>query len=95
MSKTYFSRDEFLAEVNVPFNARMKESPVRIVRGIYADDDTVVVLFDLHALARDGHPYNNTYAWFLKMRDERVYEVVAFFDTRTFDEFWSRAIPKL
>jgi ketosteroid isomerase-like protein len=95
MSRTYNSRQEFLTEVSAPLHARMKQPPARKVRGIYADDDKVIVLFDMEAEGRDGSCYRNSYAWFFTMRDEAVSEVVAFFDTRAFDEFWTRVSPKL
>jgi uncharacterized protein len=94
MSKTYNSRREFLTEVSVPLHARMKEPPNRMVRGIYADGDMVIILFDMEALGQDGLPYKNSYTWFFTMKDERVTEVIAFFDTRSFDEFWTRVSPK-
>jgi len=43
--------------------------------------DTVIAFFDAHGTARDGQPYDNTYAWFLTMRDEQIVEAFAFFDS--------------
>ena len=82
-------------EVSGPFNARMAKPPIRTIRGIYADGDMVIILFDIDAIVRDGKPYHNTYTWFFQMRDERVVKAIAFFDTRVFDEFWTRVSPKL
>ena len=93
LSKTYPNRQAFLDEVIHPFNARMATPLVPAVRGIYADGDTVIILFDAAATARDGQPYRNTYTWYLRMKDARVVSVVAFFDTREFDEFWTRVSP--
>ncbi len=95
LSKTYYSRREFMDEVSGPFNARMAKPPIRTIRGIYADGDMVIILFDIDAIVRDGKPYHNTYTWFFQMRDERVVKAMAFFDTRVFDEFWTRVSPKL
>ena len=36
-----------------PFNARLSSRLVPTVRGVYADDDIVVVLFDGEGIARD------------------------------------------
>src|SRR5580658_9853264 len=69
MSKTYQSRQEFLDQVINPFNARMSSRLVPTVRGIYADGDMVIVLFDGAGTARDGKPYENTYTWYLQMKD--------------------------
>ena len=35
----------------------------------------------------------NSYAWFLVMRDGRVVEGTAFFDTSAFNDLWSRVEP--
>lgn len=40
--------------------------------------------------ANDGKPYENSYAWFMKMRDGKVVDGTAFYDSISFDEFWSR-----
>jgi ketosteroid isomerase-like protein len=53
----------------------------------------VIAFFDGAATTRDGQPYRNTYTWYLQMRDGLAVSVVAFFDTREFDEFWNRVTP--
>ena len=93
LSKTYRSRQEFLDAVINPFNARMSKPLVPTVRGIYADGDTVIILFDAAATVRDGTPYRNTYTWYFQMQDAKVVKAIAFFDTREFDEFWNRVSP--
>jgi len=93
LSKTYRSRKEFLDEVSGPFNARMAKPPVRTIRGIYADGDMVIILFDIDATARDGQLYHNAYTWYFQMKDEKVTKAIAFFDTGIFDEFWTRVSP--
>jgi ketosteroid isomerase-like protein len=97
VSRTYHSRQEFLDVVIDPFNARMSERLVPTVRGLYADGDWVVALFDAHAVARDGKPYDNTYSWYLRLDGDgdavRIVEAVAFFDTIEFTDFWNRVLP--
>jgi uncharacterized protein len=93
LSKTYRSKKEFLDEVINPFNARMATPLVPTVRGLYADGDMVIILFDGEAKVRDGKQYRNTYTWYFQMRDAQVVEAIAFFDTREFDEFWNRVSP--
>jgi len=93
LSKTYGSKQEFLDEVIHPFNARMATRLVPTVRGIYADGDTVIALFDAAATAKDGVPYRNTYTWYFQMSGGNVVRALAFFDTRDFDEFWTRVKP--
>ena len=77
-----------------PFNARMSKPLVPTVRGIYADGDMVITLFDAEAAVKDGKPYRNTYTWYFQMRDAKVFKAIAFFDNRDFDEFWNRVSPK-
>ena len=55
--------------------------------------DMVIVLFDATATARDGVPYNNTYTWYFQMKDAKVVSRSLCFDTRDFDEFWTRVLP--
>jgi SnoaL-like domain len=63
------------------------------VHGVYADDDTVVVLWDGEGTRLDGKPYENTYAWFMMFRDGLVVEATAFFDSIAFNELWSEVNP--
>ena len=94
ISKTYTSRQQFLDEAITPINERLSVRIVPKVRGIYADGDMVVALWDGTATANDGVPYNNTYSWYMTMKDGRIVKVVAFFDTIEFTEFWNRVIPE-
>src|SRR5262245_24952654 len=61
-SKTYASREAFMSEVIRPFNARMRVGLKPTIRDVYAEGDTVIVFFDAKGTARDGLPYENTYA---------------------------------
>ena len=94
LSKTYSSRQAFLDALIHPFNARLSTPLVPLVRGLYADGDTVIALFDAQAMARDGQPYRNTYTWYFKMRNSKVVSATAFFDTREFDVLWTRVRPE-
>ncbi len=94
LSKTYHGKKEFIDEVIGPFNARMAKPLVPTIRGLYADGDTVIILFDAAATARDGVPYYNTYTLYFQMKDAKVVKAIAFFDTRDFDEFWKRVTPE-
>jgi uncharacterized protein len=92
-SKTYGSRDAFISEVIRPFNARMSVGLKPTIRNIYAEGDTVIVFFDASGTARDNLPYQNTYAWFLDIRDGKVTKASAFFDSIAFNDFWQRVSP--
>lgn len=93
VATTYFGRESFLHEVIRPFNARMQQPLQPVVREVIADGEQVIVLFDASAVARDGLPYVNTYAWFLRLRGGKVIEVTAFFDSIAFDDLWRRVQP--
>ena len=92
-SRQYGSRQEFLDLVIDPFNARMASPLVPTVRALYAEDDWVIALFDASGTARDGKPYNNTYSWYLRLRDGQIVEAIAFFDTIEFTDLWKRITP--
>jgi ketosteroid isomerase-like protein len=93
-AKTYDSKDQFVGEVLRPFGARFSR-PLRpvAVRGVYADGDTVVVVWDGEGTRLDGKPYENTYAWFMRFHEGQVVEATAFFDSIAFDELWSEVTP--
>ena len=37
------------------------------VRGVYADGDMVITLFDAEGVARDGGPYRDVCTWYFQM----------------------------
>jgi uncharacterized protein len=90
VSGTYHSRRDFMDQVTIPFNSRLSTPLVPIVRGLYADGDTVIVLWDGAAMARDGKSYENTYSWYLKMRDGKIVSAIAVYDSGPFDDLWKR-----
>jgi uncharacterized protein len=94
VSKTFQSKEEFVSEMLQPFGARFSEPfrPVTI-RGVYADGDTVVVVWDGVGTRLDGKPYENTYAWFMRFQKGLVVEAMAFFDSIAFNELWSEVAP--
>ncbi len=95
VSKTFESKEQFVGEVLGPFGARFA-IPFRpvAVRGVYADGDSVVVLWDGEGTRLDGKTYENTYAWFMRFREGLVVEATAFFDSKAFDELWDEVAPK-
>jgi hypothetical protein len=93
-AKKYASRDDFLNTVIKPFNARLTKPLSPTIRSLHSEGDTVIALFDGEATALDGKPYRNTYAWFMELRDGKIVNVTAFFDSITFDEFWKRVPPR-
>jgi len=97
ISGTTVGKDELNEKINGPFGARFAQStdkfhPVAI-RGIYGDGDTVIAYFEGRGIANDGKPYENNYAWFLKMKDGVAVEGTAFFDSIAFNNLWTRVTP--
>jgi ketosteroid isomerase-like protein len=93
---TYGSTRQFMDEVLHPFGARFSpDAPFRpvTIRGVYADGDTVVVLWDGEGTTTAGTTYRNTYAWFLTLRDGMVVDGTAFYDSIAFDELWESVPP--
>ena len=92
----YGSTRQFMDEVLHPFGARFSpDAPFRpvTIRGVYADGDTVVVLWDGEGTTTAGTTYRNTYAWFLTLRDSTVVDGTAFYDSIAFDELWESVPP--
>jgi uncharacterized protein len=90
---TYHSRRDFMDQVTIPFNSRLSTPLVPIVRGIYTDGDMVIVLWEGAAMAKDGRSYENTYSWYLKMRDGKIVNATSFEDPIAFDDLWKRIRP--
>lgn len=93
VSRTYHSKQEFIDQVIGPFTARLSKPIVPRVHALYADGDMVIAYFDASATALDGKPYQNTYTWYMRMKDGQIIEAIAFFDTIEFTDFWNRVAP--
>src|ERR1700754_2347778 len=72
ISKVYTSSKQFIDEAIIPLNKRFKVKIAPKIRNIYADGNTVIVIWDGKAMATDGLPYNNTYSWYMTMKDGRI-----------------------
>jgi ketosteroid isomerase-like protein len=97
-STTYDTAQHLMDEVLLPFGARFSEDkPFRptAVRAIYADDaqSTVVVVWDGEGTTTAGTLYRNTYAWVLTLRDGKVVDAIAFYDSIAFNELWANVQP--
>jgi ketosteroid isomerase-like protein len=96
-SKEYATKQEFIDEVLAPFGARFSAGErfrPATIRSIHADGDTVIVLWDGHGIANDGQPYENSYAWFMTLRDGKVVDGTAFYDSISFNDLWTRVAPE-
>jgi ketosteroid isomerase-like protein len=95
-SREYANSQTFIDEVLSPFGARFAAGepfrPVRI-RSIHADGDSVIVVWDGHGVTNDGQSYDNSYAWIMRLRDGKVVDGTAFYDSISFNELWTRVQP--
>jgi hypothetical protein len=95
-SREYGSKQQFIDEVLAPFGARFADGePFRpvTIRGVYSDGDTVTVIWDGRGIANDGQPYQNSYAWIMKLADGKVIDGTAFYDSISFNDLWARVQP--
>lgn len=92
-SRAYPDKEAFMSQVIRPFNARMGQGLKPAIRQITTDGDKVIIFFDAAGMAKDGKPYQNTYAWFWEMREGRVVRAHAFFDSIAFNDLWRRVQP--
>ena len=79
-----------------PFGRRFSTTdPFRPVRidSVHADGDTVIVRWDGRGTTLDETVYENTYAWFMRMREGKVIDGVAFYDSISFNELWTTVAP--
>lgn len=80
----------FIEKAVRPFVSRLR-SPVRPTAvQVLADGDHVVAFWQGEAVARDGQPYSNSYAWILRMRDGKAEAVNAFLDLAPYDDVLRR-----
>ena len=95
-SREYSNRQEFIDEVLAPFGARFSDGqPFRptTIRSVTADGDVVVVVWDGRGIANDGEPYSNSYAWIMRLAGGKVVDGIAFFDSISFNDLWTRVQP--
>ena len=76
-----------------PFGARFRADdpfPPVVIRAIYDDKEqgTVIVLWDGRGTTTAGSVYENTSTWFMTLRDGKVIDGTAFYDSIAFNEFW-------
>jgi uncharacterized protein len=95
-SREYASKEQSIDEVLTPFGARFSASgPFRpvTIRAVYADGDTVIVIWDGRGIDRDGQPYDNSHAWIMRLREGQVIDGTSFHDSVSFNDLWARVQP--
>jgi uncharacterized protein len=94
MSEALVAIDEVLAPLGTRFSTEEPFRPANI-RGIFADDasSTIIVLRDGSGMTRIGTSYENTYAWFMTLRDGAAVDGTAFYHSISFNELWAKVSP--
>jgi len=64
-----------------------------VSKRIWADGEHVIIHWEGEAVARDGKPYRNRYAWIFRMAGGRAIEATAFLDLAPYDDV-IRRIPE-
>lgn len=90
LSRTYIGKKQFMDEVIDPLNQRLSQKIVPSVRNLYTDGNTVIALIDGKAVAKDGQPYEMSYAWFMEMENGKIVRVQAFLDGIKFADIMQR-----
>ena len=90
---TYTSRQEFLDGAIQPIFKRLSQPIQPIVHTLIAEGDQVVALWEGHATALDGVPYDNVYCWVMRVQDGKVTHATAFFDSPPLTELLERVQP--
>jgi uncharacterized protein len=89
-----YRKQALIDQVVKPTSARLSSPIVPTVRGIWADGDMVIALWDGAATAGDGRPYRNTYTWYFRMQNGKAIEAIAFLDMQEFNNLWTRVSPR-
>ena len=83
-------RDALIARGVRPLTSRLA-TPIRpVAKTVWADGEHVIVAWQGEAMAADGRPYVNRYAWILRMQDGKAVEVNAFLDLVAYDDVLRR-----
>ncbi|EJG03173.1 nuclear transport factor 2 family protein [Flavobacterium sp. F52] len=90
ISKVYTSRGQFIEEAIIPLNKRFGTKLMPKVKNVYADGDTVIVLWEETATAVDGLPYINSYSCHMTLKEGRIIKATAFFDAIELNAIWNR-----
>ena len=90
VARTYRGKSDFMDMMIKPFSARLSTRLVPTAPTLYGDGDMVIAYFSASAIAKDGRPYRNTYTWYMQVRDNKIFNAIAFFDTVDFNDLWNR-----
>ena len=86
MSGVSRGKNEVAEKIFGRLRARLADAPLRFeIDHMIGEGDWVVMLARGFAFAKDGQPYNNTYAITARFRDGRIVEMTDYIDTALID----------
>jgi len=81
LSGTFQGKEELLEKLLGPLFGRLKAGIFMHINQLIAEGEYVVAQTSGTAETLDGHPYNNTYCWIIRLRNGKFIEVTEFADT--------------
>ncbi len=88
LSGEYRSKREFIEATYERLAAVLKQPVQPRVRRIIAEDDLAVVEWRGHATSIVDRPYDNDYCWIIRVAEDRIVEVRAYFDGALVEELF-------
>ncbi len=81
LAGTYHSKQDFLTHTFMRLNKILKKGVILKVKGIIVQNDTAAVELESYSISLSGMPFNNTYCWVVKFKNEIIVEVRAYLDS--------------
>jgi uncharacterized protein len=88
LSGEYRSKSEFLEATYARLAAVLKEPVKPRLRRIVVENDVAVVEWRGRATSTADQPYDNDYCWIMRVADDRIVEVTAYFDGALVEELF-------
>jgi hypothetical protein len=81
LSGTFRGKEQLTEQLLGPLFGRLKDGMKSTVHRLIAEDDFVVAQSSGKAETVDGHPYDNTYCWVIRIRDGKFAQITEYMDT--------------
>ena len=84
----YEGKREYITKVLDPLHARLEDSPRTELERMTVEGEWAAVQFrSKGARGRNGADFSMQYCWLMRVVDERITEVVGFYDQKMYDLF--------
>jgi uncharacterized protein len=88
VSRTFTSKQDFLAGAAQPLTAKLAAPIVPSIRAVIAEGDLIVLQWDGRSSAKNGTIYYQTYCWVMRIEGGKVREGTAYLDTALIEQIW-------